>query len=298
MIAKSVVNRSDTDIILSPLWAIAPFVISIASMALGFAIAFYWLAFPSASWMVSDWSGSEIELHSRVIFFVIWLCNLANALILTKLAYNLVWRQGEHFRREHGVVDAVTTMTLQTTGKRVDERLPARDERPRKPVFWAFVMFAPTAVSLAIAGSLELIAIGSESAPDALLILALMVPVVLVSLVFLVLQIYMLYFLMEEMKNHHGRWWRFTVNTKRELAMMGYTAGHLRNPGPLSDRNPALYIVLTLLVPFFSLYWFYALIKDGNSHFVQQKIFENQLVELLRRLPPERSHQMGVTASA
>lgn len=278
---------------ISPLWAIIPFIISIVIMVLTVAMVIYRLAFPHATWMVGDWGRSVVDFSSG-IYIVVWLGQAVATLILAKLAYDLVWRQGEHFRRERGLVDAVTTLTLQTTGRRVDEKLSARDERPRKPVFWAFVILAPTVFNFLVMGFMVLAHYIFDS------IIHIMLALVLVSvaaLIFFVLQVYMMYFLTEEMRRHHEKWWWFTTRTKRELAMMGYTAGHLRTPGPLPNRSIVLYVVLMLFIPFFEFYWFYALIKDGNSHFSGQKAFENQLIELLKEIPPELSTRAEVTAS-
>jgi len=52
---------------------------------------------------------------------------------------------------------------------------------------------------------------------------------------------------------------------------------------PLPDRDPVLYIVLAIFIPFFVVYWLYALIADMNEHFMLQWEVEDNIVDVLRR---------------
>ena len=277
---EATAQRSSTDIRISPLWVVAALIIVLTSVAILFGLIF--IAFFDAldAMDSADDRIPEFEPYTNMEFLLFNLGNVATTSILTMLAYKLVSRQQKHFKRERRVVDVLASSGLSSAGGALWWRSPKRSEAPRSPLFWALVVLAPAAISLLSQG----VILDSDTETG---ITYVILWLGLASFACIILTLYMLYFLTEEMAGHHERWYGYAVNAKRELARRGYSAGHLRTPEPLPDRNSAIYFIATIFTAtLFMYYWWYAVVKDGNDHFEEQTLFEDGLLELLERPPP------------
>ncbi|UCE92283.1 MAG: zinc ribbon domain-containing protein [Methanobacteriota archaeon] len=280
-IAEAVSSRKRTDRMVSSLWIIAPLVIltlvGLTAVALSVSTTLDILddynRYEGMPDLQEMFSGLETILTSlQVVYFGAFL-------MIAKLSYDLILRQQQHFERERSLRQAIMQLVDKTEG-RFYYSLPSDAERSRMPLLWPmFIIIPPIVSSLWTYAMLYEFTEWSEH-------YATIVPLYIVSFLCYIVSLYMLHFLTKEMIGHHGRWCGFTMETKVELARMGYVAGHLRTPLALPDRSSLIYVVGTIFTGgLFAFYWFYVIIKDGNNHFENQRLFEDQLLKLLDKAP-------------
>ncbi len=53
---------------------------------------------------------------------------------------------------------------------------------------------------------------------------------------------------------------------------------------PVKERSFLLYIIITIIISLFAIYWAYVLIKDLNEHFKNEWEFEDALVSATQRI--------------
>ena len=280
-IRQSVSSRERTDREISTLWIILPLLIltitGIATMAVAVSEVLDNIGDYDRYEGLPDFdelfSGSETALMAlQAVYFAAFL-------MIAKLSYDLIVRQERHFERERHLRQAIMQLVDKTKG-RFYYSLPSDAEGSRIPLLWPIFILVPPIMSLLVGyASLYKFEDWSEY-------YAFMIPVYIVDFLCYIVSLYMLYFLTSEMIGHHDRWIGFTMETKVELARMGYAAGHLRTPFGLADRSSLLYIIATIFTAgLFAFYWFYVIIKDGNEHFANQWLFEDGLVELVDKAP-------------
>ncbi|MBI0584462.1 MAG: hypothetical protein ISF22_09595 [Methanomassiliicoccus sp.] len=92
-----------------------------------------------------------------------------------------------------------------------------------------------------------------------------------------------LYWLTDYPHGHDRRFYGFVQNTNLAASQVGM--GRLL---PLAwksipDRSYVLYLIVTVLLPIFAIWWFYVLIKDLNDHFDNEWTFEDMLMAELKK---------------
>ena len=109
-------------------------------------------------------------------------------------------------------------------------------------------------------------------------VLAVFVPIVS-GIMFLALS----YILTKESGKHHSNQDGFYRQMSSCLYKLGLEPVVPPSWKPIPDRDPVLYLVISIFVPFFSIYWLYVIIADMNDHFMLQWEVEDYLVEVMRR---------------
>ena len=289
---SSASQRTHADARISPIWVLVSFFIAISMMIVVVAIVVIEVSEALDEWDRTGDYPADNDIYEEPTMYAMGFVNLIPYIILAVLAYYLISREQKHFAREGKLRNALTAFTERTTGRCVSGRLPIGEEARRRPLLWSVIVVAPTALSLTI--------IHVQYSSDSATVILVWMFLGILSLIFTILRLYLLYYLTKEMTRHHERWHDLTRMTKQELARMGYTAGHLRTPDLLPDRNAALYIVAVIFtLGFFEFYWWYAIVKDGNEHFEEQRVFEDQLIALLENRPPSREpSQSEITQAA
>ena len=276
-------EKNTTDISISPLWVIIPFVIllilGIAMVAVMFAEAINLIE--SDEYDPEDPTGSYDLLRSESII-ILFAATVAVYLFLTRLTYDLVKRHNLHFGREWRLRNTIASFAARVTGQRFGFYSSDRPENKKSPALWAMVIILPSLISMLW---IVLIAVDAEDGEinvvTASLIMLLQFSL---SLLLLVAQFYLFYFLTSDMTNHHKRWMAFVHDTKVFLANSGYTAGWLTEPQRLPDRSVALYVIASIFTGgLFLFYWWYSIVKDGNEHFRHHRVFERELMEILAK---------------
>jgi len=169
------------------------------------------------------------------------------------LYYRFIKRRNEHFRRDamlrEGVIQFIHNRSYKTS--RVYE----------------------VSAELGALQSIHAFARSEENEKEAILwaILSVIVPFI---------GLYVMYFLTKDPGIHDSRQNSFIRYASSALHKLGITVQPSWKTIP--QRSAVLYLVLSLFIPFFFIYWFYVVIKDSNNHFRTQWVFEDSLVNALR----------------
>ncbi|OPY34090.1 MAG: hypothetical protein A4E32_00359 [Methanomassiliicoccales archaeon PtaU1.Bin124] len=96
-----------------------------------------------------------------------------------------------------------------------------------------------------------------------------------------ILNLYVLYVLTKFPFEHDSRWHTFTQQAQYALSQVGV---NIMTPSwkTLPRRSFWLYLIITLIIGVFMIYWLYTLIDDPNDHYQAQWAFEDQLMSQLR----------------
>ncbi|HIH01057.1 TPA: DUF4234 domain-containing protein [Thermoplasmata archaeon] len=275
-------DKNRTDIQVSTLWVIIPFVVllilGIVMVAIIFAEAIDLVQ--SDQYDPDDPTASYDLLTSDTV--LLSAATIAVYLFLTRLTYDLVKRHNLHFEREWKLRNTVSSFVSRVTGERFGFYSMEKVETKRSPALWASVIILPSLVSMLW---IVLIALDAEDGDiDVRLASLVLLLQLCLSLLLLVAQFYLFYFLTSDMANHHKRWMAFVHDTRILLAHFGYTAGWLTEPRRLNDRSVAVYVVASIFTGgLFLFYWWYAIVKDGNEHMRHHRVFERELMELLAK---------------
>ncbi|ADB58165.1 DUF4234 domain-containing protein [Archaeoglobus profundus] len=246
-IEEYVRKREFTDYIM-PLWLpFLPLIIVLSSF-FWFMIILY-LHDQSLNGYRVELSGREdAVIYSALPIYVI-LVILATA-INVYVVYKWVWRRNEHFKRQKLLFNSIKDF-LKSKGFDV-ARLESIcmeidvEENVKNAVLWALIQFVPY-----IGGFLL---------------------------------IYVYHFLNKDFYRHERREDHFLGALSSILARRGFDFSYTRY-NPIPDRSTILYFVLSLITfGLFGLYWVYTLTKDPNEHFIEHRRWEDQLLNVLRRL--------------
>jgi hypothetical protein len=283
--AVSVRGRADRRI---PPWAvILPFigttVFAVVLVAAAFSkILEYDLSggvMPTQEEILGDMEGYIVAaLVFNVLFY------LAYAVI----AYMMVDRANRHLDREAATMRAFEKALEKVGGSAGRAQNPwgpgeslagnSAYGTKRNALLWA------AAIALPLAGSLAqdyAVLVGDFDLSSSLQFVS--IPLLLVHAV---LMFYMLHFVTDDMWRHDQEWTGFARATKVSLARAGATAGGLDEGYPLEKKPTVLFVVVTFLtMGLFLVYWWYAAVKDTNSHYEKQARFEDQLLGMLSGRP-------------
>lgn len=178
---------------------------------------------------------------------------IVTSIIYFILYYKLIKRRNEHFKRDmmlrEGIIQFIHNRSYKT--ERVYE----------------------VSADLGALQSIHAFARSEENEKEAILwaILSVIVPFI---------GLYVMYFLTKDPGIHDSRQNPFIRYSSSALHKLGITVQPSWKTIP--QRSAVLYVILSVFIPFFIIYWFYVVIKDLNNHFRTQRVFENSLVNALR----------------
>jgi hypothetical protein len=197
--------------------------------------------------------------NSGTGFSIMIIGGILAVVLVGVLIYKLLNRRNEHMVREamlrRGLIDlfrqtAVDQGTTAQTGpylqamEAFDHESLTREEQ-QSPLLWTILCFIP-----------------------------------IVNIVAIILT---LYWLTEFTPGHDRRMYGFIQNANLAAGQTGMEP--LLPPGwkGVPDRSFVLYLIVTILLSVFAIYWFYVLIKDLNDHFDNEWMFEDLLMAELQR---------------
>ena len=291
-------GRSKTDEIVSSLWVIIPILIVISSIVAGVALIVSW-AINLDPDVVDPMDVIEPEFYFG--YAIIVMGSTLAYIIYGILAYKLVNRQNEHYMRESHLRTGIIYYLRAAAGSPEKEATIASElatmnsiqsqanmgEKQRTPIAWALIILLPSLITVLIAASFIIgMSIDPVESSDELEQLIPFILLMSASWIFMlivfVLNMYLFYFLMKTIYEHDNRWNMFAQQTQYAMYKLGYQIGP---PywAPLPNRSFVLYLILTIIISPFILYWWYVLIKDPNQHFKNQWHFEDQIAASLGR---------------
>lgn len=281
---KAIARRKSTDKIVSWAWILAIIVIFIATIITMISI------YAFSTWLFAGGffgSYATISLLTGVISFA---ANIATTAIFAYLAFIMVKRQNDHFARDRAIRQGILTLlrSAYDSGERgtlvMNEfaamnaaNMPREDHHDEK--LWGIVMVLPLLLTFAIHGLMYL-AITGTSIMMTILIFPL---ILLIALGECLAMLYLLYFLGKQMYEHDERWFVFEQNAKAIMWKLRWPQMVRLRQKRLEKREFWIYLVVTIFFPPFVLYWWYALIKDPNEHFMSQWEFEDALAQMLSK---------------
>ena len=103
-----------------------------------------------------------------------------------------------------------------------------------------------------------------------------------------------LFWLTDYAPGHDRRFYGFAQNAhyaSEQISMGPLLSGTWKS---ISERSYVLYLIISVLLPAFAIWWFYVLIKDLNDHFDNEWMFEDNLMSGLQKCKKKwkRSAQM------
>jgi len=217
----------------------------------------------------------------------------ALSLFLAMIMYYLVKRQNDHYHREWDLRANILNLFKALAGSPDREYLVYKEIAPmlaahqkaepvRDPRFWAAIWALPFLL-LAIIMPISMLNF-DYGISNLLLIAVLVMASVIVAVICAVLGLYSYYFLGKTMYEHDRRWAAFSYGAKRSLVQFGVPMEFTYAPEMLPERDFAIYLILSIFIPFFSIYWWYTLVVDPNNHFKAHRNFEKWLVGALDQL--------------
>jgi len=281
-IKQTMATRRATDIIVPSWWLAAFLLFEIVAVIMG------------AATMVSamQYGTYGVAMLQIECVFII-ACSAASSLFIGIMAYYLVKRQNDHFSREWDLRANMLNLFKALAGSPERERLIFRDVGPmlaahqnaeavREPWFWAVIAGLP-GISTAIL-FLLISSIVSWDMTDYVLLAFAAIILMIAVLACGMLILYMIYFLCKTMKEHDKRWAAFSYGAVNVLAKFGILPDWPYTPQALQEREFAIYLMLSIFIPFFAVYWLYTLIIDPNDHFRRQWKYEEWLIGALDKL--------------
>lgn len=281
---KAIELRRSTDVIIEPLWAIVPLILTIVGMVAGFAV------FLAQAPSVNDyqgWTVADALSSMRDFFVVMTIFSLASATILAFITYRLVKRRNYHFSSEQGVKMALVKLIKDAawSRERYDSVTPELTymelgsvQQRRNPLAWSFAIVLS---GVPMIGVLPLFLVSNQDLETRMGLIVLSIGLsVLVGLVASVLMYYMFYWLGKDIREHDTRWNIFGYNAGNAMSKLGFPSPTTSRYGysQLPERSFVLYLVVTLFFSPFVYYWWYALIKDPNEHLQAHRRFEDDLL--------------------
>lgn len=273
-------QRRSTDEIINPWWIFVVIAIQIISAIAGFAA--------SLSALFSGASTSSVLIGQAILYGG----TITAMLIMVYLIFHMVDRQNLHFTREWRLRSSVLNLIKSLAGSPEAEALLIRDIGPmlgahrpaetyRNPTLWAFIAGVPAIV-------VAMIGLASGAGIYSVFLTPVLAVIFLISIIIAgicgILTIYIYYFLLKDMQEHDKRWWQFIIATTNALTKFGIQPDYSIQPRALPIREPWIYVILSIFVPLFLVFWFYVLITDPNDHFKRQWMFEKWLYESVGKL--------------
>jgi hypothetical protein len=279
-IADLVRQRRSTDEIISPWWIFVIVMVQIISAVAGIAAS-----------ISSVYTGAS-TLSVQIGQVMLYGGSIAAELIGVFLIYHLINRQNRHFAREWRLRASILNLIKSIAGSPEAEALLFRDIGPmlnahqpaetyRNPMLWAFIAGVP-AITIAVTAIVAFA--GASSIIYNLFVLVLVLVSAIIALVCGILTFYIYYFLTKDMQEHDKRWWQFSIAATNALTKFGIQPDRSVQPYALPVREPWIYVILSIFIPFFFFFWFYVLITDPNEHFKHQRKFEKWLHESVDKL--------------
>jgi hypothetical protein len=277
-ILKAIANRKITDRIVSWAWILLIILIFIGSVLLTIAMAVF-----STSMAPED--AFTLNTATQIISIA---ASIATTAIFAFLAFVLVRRQNEHFARDKALREGIILLlrtAYDPTGRSslVMNELAAMNaangpkEEHHDERIWALLMLLPLLTSFGLSAVMYLAAMGTSFQ-----IFALLFPLILLIIVSeLLAMLYLLYFLGKQIYEHDERWLVFEQNAKIFMTKLRWPPIVRMRQRRLEKREFAIYLIVTIFVFPFALYWWYTLIKDPNEHFESQWEFEDRLAEII-----------------
>jgi membrane protein implicated in regulation of membrane protease activity len=279
-ILKAIANRKITDRIVSWVWILVIILILIGSVFLAIAMAII-----SASMVL--WNTSTLNTVIQMIFIA---ASIVTTAIFAFLAFVLVRRQNEHFARDRALREGIILL-LRTasdpTGRSslVMNELAAmnaangpREDRHDERI-WALLMLLPLLTTFGLAAILYLAVYGTST----IVVFTIFSFVILIAIGELLAMLYMFYFLGKQIYEHDERWLVFEQNAKSIMMKLRWPPIIRMRQSRVEKREFAIYLIVTIFISPFVLYWWYSLIKDPNDHFTNQWEFEDRLAEIIRK---------------
>jgi uncharacterized membrane-anchored protein len=282
-VLKAIAGRNITDKMVSWVWILIIIFIPIISVVLAIALAV-------AS--VPMWMNSQMDPSAMGIVLDIILIGASSAATLTfaYLAFVLVRRQNDHFARDRALRTGIITL-LRTASDPTGRSTLVMNEfsamnmahGPKEEYhderIWALMMLLPLVAVFGMIAIMSFAIMGTSTT-----MVVLLIPLVVVIVIGdLLAMLYLFYFLGKQIYEHDERWLIFEQNAKSIMAKLQWPQIVRVRMVRLEKREFAIYLILTLFVPFFSIYWWYTLIKDPNTHFASQWEFEDRLAEIMRK---------------
>ncbi len=247
---KSSELRSQTDTQISVAWIILP----IASVLLAITVGVLYFIAIVASFSAGIYTPGTIAPVAGGFALIAGLGFLGEILYLY-FFYMLIRRRNQHFPRQHRFFTDLVTVLREAGAKKnvnVDAllgfmentmRQSQAEETDKSAIMWVILMLVPVINIFAI--------------------------------------LYILYFLTGDFHKHE-RWEDGMLSDlERVFGAMGVQFIFHRN-NPIPSRSFVLYFILAIITfGLFGLYWEYALIKDPNNHFVNQAVYEPQIIQLV-----------------
>ena len=247
-IEEYVRRREFTDYIM-PLWLpFLPMIIGLTAVVIFFALLYVHtvstVTFESYRLYRTD--NEIVEALGWSTIVLLFLLFLVSAIVNIYVIYKWIWRRNEHFKRVKLLFNAIKDL-LKEKGYNVSR--------------------------------LEMVCMEIEvEETEKNAVLWTLLP--FVPYVGWILLIYVYHFLNKDFYRHERREDYFLNALSSIIPDFSYM-----RYSQIPERNTILYFVLTFVtLGFFGFYWIYTLTKDPNNHFVEHRRWEDQLLNVLRRL--------------
>ncbi len=264
-IRGAVSMRQSTDQIISTRWAIAILLLQVLVPIITFAMLYLVLV------------GTTITLSNAAqiaLIIAVFISAVAMVIVMAGLAYKLVKRRDEHFRRDGllrlGMMEYLDAISVKERRDINVERWTMNtmfysDQKGgRGPALWAMMI--------------GLIAI---------------IPIVGVFAT-----LYCLHFLTKDVQDHDRSQNQFNNQFQIGMMKLGKISEIHYDWSPVPTRESGAYILLSILtLGFFMPYWWYVNIVDMNQHLKNQWVFEAQLIKMVKPLDKEAQKEKPEAAN-
>jgi hypothetical protein len=285
-IMRVIAGRKMTDRIVSWLWILVPVLILLILGVIAIALfAYSALSMFSGGMSASD--GAVINLFAEIL---IMSAGVVATAVFAYLAYVLVRRQNDHFSRDRALREGIirllrtasdpsgrSSLVMNELAAMSGASAPKEDYHDER--IWGLLMTMP----LIMVALIFLVILYSAIGPLPMVAIIVLPVTVILAIGQFLATYYMFYFLGKQMREHDDRWLVFEQNARAIISKLRWPPIVRMKYKRLEDRDFAIYLLLSIFIPFFVLYWWYTLIKDPNDHFESQWEFEDRLAEIIRK---------------
>jgi membrane protein implicated in regulation of membrane protease activity len=283
-ILKAIANRKITDRIVSWAW-----ILIIILILIGSGVLMIIVAIASAS-MYMGGHMMDYSTMNTLIQIILMAMSVAITAIFAYLAFVFVRRQNEHFARDRALREGIilllrtasdpsgrSTLVMNEFAAMSAANGPKEEYHDER--MWALLMLLPLLTTFGFAAIMYLAVMGTSYS-----IMVLIIPLILLIAVGeLLAMLYMFYFLGKQMYEHDERWQVFEQSVKSVMTKLRWPPIVRMRQTRLEKREFAIYLIVTIFISPFVLYWWYTLIKDPNTHFESQWEFEDRLAEIISK---------------